>query len=128
MGKKCLAPMTTVQNVSMSVHPFPHTLVEKHKLRSPCPSNSATVSTSSSLNSEMSQKGLNGEGGCVNDVVDFDDGNDDASNEVDEDNFMNSLALFYLQMQAKMLLPTSVIQKLISGFQDLHSPSSKYIA
>ncbi len=51
----------------------------------------------------------------------LDGGNDNTSTEVDENEFMNSLALFYLQMQAKMLLPASVIQKLIEEFQEVHS-------
>lgn len=53
---------------------------------------------------------------------------DHASNElVDENDFMNNLALFYLQMQAKMLLPASVIQKQIGEFQEVHSYSTAHL-
>jgi hypothetical protein len=39
---------------------------------------------------------------------------------VDENNFINNLALFYLKMQAKMLLPATTIQTLIGEFQQIH--------
>lgn len=38
---------------------------------------------------------------------------------------MKSLALFYLQMQAKMLLPTSVIQTLMG--EEVHGYSTAYL-
>ncbi|XP_013879329.1 uncharacterized protein LOC106528650 isoform X2 [Austrofundulus limnaeus] len=46
----------------------------------------------------------------------------DAEN-TDEDLFLQNLALFYLKLQAKMLLPSSVIQTVIEGFQEIHDMS-----
>lgn len=46
----------------------------------------------------------------------------DAEN-TEEDLFLQNLALFYLKLQAKMLLPSSVIQTVIEGFQEIHDMS-----
>lgn len=51
----------------------------------------------------------------------FDDDNDNTNDEVDTDDFMNNLAMFYLRMQAKMLLPASTIQTLIEEIQEVHN-------
>jgi len=40
---------------------------------------------------------------------------------VNTDGFMNNLAMFYLRMQAKMLLPASTIQTLIEEIQEVHT-------
>lgn len=107
---------------------FSSHLSRKHKT-SPCTSSTATVGTADvSLNGEMTQTShtcLDGENGNVN--YRLNDGNDNASNEVDDNDFMNSLALFYLKMQAKMLLPASVIQKLMEKFQEVHSSSTAHL-
>lgn len=51
----------------------------------------------------------------------LDGGIDNTSIEIEENAFMNSLALFYLQMQAKMLLLVAcVIQKLLKELQEVH--------
>lgn len=39
----------------------------------------------------------------------------------DRESFLHILALFFLKMQAKMLLPASTIQCIIDGFQHVHS-------
>lgn len=44
---------------------------------------------------------------------------DDDGNDV-KDTFVTNLALFYLRMQAKMLLPATTIQTLIVEFQVVH--------
>uniref|UniRef100_A0A3B3D7K5 C2H2-type domain-containing protein n=1 Tax=Oryzias melastigma TaxID=30732 RepID=A0A3B3D7K5_ORYME len=46
---------------------------------------------------------------------------EDKDSQNDEEKFLNQLAMFYLKMQAKMLLPASTIQCIIEEFQDLHS-------
>lgn len=45
----------------------------------------------------------------------------------DQGQFLNYLALFYLKMQAKMLLPASTIQKIIEEFQEVHSCGMKHV-
>ena len=40
---------------------------------------------------------------------------------VDQEQYLNSLALFYLKLQAKFLLPSSVIQNVIEEFQEIHN-------
>lgn len=45
----------------------------------------------------------------------------------DQGEFLNNLALFYLKMQAKMLLPASTIQKIIEEFQEVHSCGMKHV-
>lgn len=42
---------------------------------------------------------------------------------VDDGIFLKNLALFYLKLQAKLLLPASVIQTVIEGFQEIHDIS-----
>ena len=42
-------------------------------------------------------------------------------NAVDKDQYLHSLALFYLKLQAKTLLPASTIQDIIDEFQQIHS-------
>lgn len=129
-GKKVSCPYDNCSKYFHVRSSFSSHMSRKHKLIFPCTSSTATVSTASSLNSEMpqtSQTGLDGGNDNVNDgVEELDDGNDNASNEVDENDFMN-MALFYLQMQAKMLLPASVIQKLIGEFQEVHSYSTAHL-
>ncbi len=44
-----------------------------------------------------------------------------------EDTFLTNLALFYLRMQAKMLLPATTIQSLIEEFQVVHDSSIQHI-
>jgi len=42
---------------------------------------------------------------------------------VDDEMFLKNLSLFYLKLQAKLLLPASVIQAIIEGFQEIHDMS-----
>lgn len=44
-----------------------------------------------------------------------------------EDTFLTNLALFYLRMQAKMLLPATTIQSLIEEFQQVHDSNMDHI-
>lgn len=41
----------------------------------------------------------------------------------DEESFLHSLALFFLKIQGKILLPASTIQSITEGFQHVHSSS-----
>lgn len=50
-----------------------------------------------------------------------------SSNKVDGDVFMTNLALFYLRMQAKMLLPATTISALTAEFQELHTNWIKHV-
>ncbi|KAL7872286.1 hypothetical protein SRHO_G00072690, partial [Serrasalmus rhombeus] len=43
--------------------------------------------------------------------------------KADEALFLNSLTLFYLKLQAKLLLPSSVIQTIIEDYQNIHDVS-----
>ena len=45
----------------------------------------------------------------------------------DEALFLKSVALFYLKLQAKLLLPSSVIQTIVEEFQDIHSTSQSHL-
>ena len=51
----------------------------------------------------------------------FDNDNDNTNDEVDTDDFMNNLTMYYLRMQAKMFLPASTIQALIEEIQEVHN-------
>lgn len=46
---------------------------------------------------------------------------------LDQSQFLSNLALFYLKMQAKMLLPASTIQTIIEEFQEVHSSGMKCV-
>ena len=41
--------------------------------------------------------------------------------DVNQDQYLRSVALFYLKLQAKFLLPSSTIQNIIEEYQDIHS-------
>ncbi len=45
----------------------------------------------------------------------------------DQSQFFNNLALFYLKMRAKMLLPATTIQSIIEEFQELHNTGMKFV-
>lgn len=45
----------------------------------------------------------------------------------DESLFLNNLALFYLKLQAKLLLPSTVIQTIIEDFQGIHDISQSHL-
>lgn len=58
----------------------------------------------------------------------------DADNEqefypeiADESQFFKNVALFYLKLQAKCLLPSSVIQTIIEDFQEIHDISQSHL-
>lgn len=42
--------------------------------------------------------------------------------------FVENLALFYLKLQAKLLLPPSVIQAILEDFQEIHNISQSHLA
>ena len=44
---------------------------------------------------------------------------------LDQSQFLHNLALFYLKMQAKMLIPASTIQTIIEEFQEVHNSGIK---
>ena len=44
-----------------------------------------------------------------------------------EQQYLRNLALFYLKLQSKLLLPVSTIQHIISGFEDVHSVGQTYV-
>ena len=46
---------------------------------------------------------------------------------VDEDLFLKNLSLFYLRLQAKLVLPASVIQTIIEEVQDIHDAAQLHI-
>lgn len=46
---------------------------------------------------------------------------------VDESQFFENLALFYLKLQAKCLLPSSVSQTIIEDFQEIHDISQSHL-
>lgn len=50
----------------------------------------------------------------------FEESIDDPEGNEGKDTFLTNLALFYLRMQAKMLLPATTIQCLIEEFQEVH--------
>lgn len=45
----------------------------------------------------------------------------------DESLFLKNMALFYLKLQAKHILPSSVIQSVIEGMQDIHDISQSHL-
>ncbi len=45
----------------------------------------------------------------------------------DESLFLKNLALFYLKLQAKLLLPSSVIQTIIEDIQEIHDISQSHL-
>ena len=81
------------------------------------PSSQATASESDHSESLVPQ-----DTGLDHDFVDDEDVDDDQEllTSVDQDQYLNSLALFYLKLQAKFLLPSSVIQNIIEEFQKIH--------
>ena len=44
----------------------------------------------------------------------------DVNSTVEEDQYLTSLGLLYLKLQAKLLLPASTIQTLMEEFQNIH--------
>lgn len=43
----------------------------------------------------------------------------------DQTAFLNSLALFYLKMQAKLLIPASTVQNIIEEYQEVHNSGTR---
>lgn len=63
-----------------------------------------------------------------NDILhDLDSNIEDQSDISTNDTFLTNLALFYLRMQAQMLLPASTIQTLIEEFQILHDDNMNHM-
>lgn len=52
---------------------------------------------------------------------------DDNAESVNAALFLRHLALFYLKLQSKCLLPSSVIQTIASEFQEIHDMSKKHL-
>lgn len=52
---------------------------------------------------------------------------DDGAESVNEALFLRHLALFYLKLQSKCLLPSSVIQTIVSEFQEIHDMSKEHL-
>lgn len=46
---------------------------------------------------------------------------------IDDSLFLRNLALFYLKLQAKLLLPASTIQKIIEDLQSIHDISQSQL-
>lgn len=46
---------------------------------------------------------------------------------IDDSLLLRNLALFYLKLQAKLLLPASIIQKIIEDFQSIHDISQSQL-
>uniref|UniRef100_A0A3B3RI04 C2H2-type domain-containing protein n=1 Tax=Paramormyrops kingsleyae TaxID=1676925 RepID=A0A3B3RI04_9TELE len=114
-GKKVSCPYDNCTKYFRVCSSFSSHVSRKHKIRAPCTAAAVSVSTASSVNSEMTQTfqtGLDGVSGDVSDElgIEMDDENNNASNEVDENDFINSLALFYLQMQAKIAIQAALPQ------------------
>ena len=49
------------------------------------------------------------------------------TNHVDEEQYLRSLGLFYLKLQAKVLLPASTIQAIIEEFQNIHDIGQSHL-
>lgn len=56
-----------------------------------------------------------------------DDENSVSINNVDEEQYLHSLTLFYLKLQAKVLLPASTIQTIIEEFQEIHDIGQSHL-
>lgn len=52
--------------------------------------------------------------------MDLDDAEESSVPHLEEKSFLEAMALFYLKLQAKLLLPASTIQEIISELHDLH--------
>ncbi len=55
------------------------------------------------------------------------DGGDGMNPDLNPDTYLNNLALFYLKLQAKLLLPATTVQCIIEGFQEVHSSGMQHI-
>lgn len=65
----------------------------------------------------------------ANDICDHEEANGQISQAADSDVdelFIRNLALFYLKLQSKYLLPSSVIQYIAEEFQSIHSIGFSY--
>lgn len=47
--------------------------------------------------------------------------------QLDKDTFLTNLALFYLRMQSKIILPATTIQALIDEFMEVHTNSMTHV-
>lgn len=45
----------------------------------------------------------------------------------DKSQYLKNLALFYLKMQAKLLIPATTIQTIVEEYQEVHNADVKYI-
>ena len=65
--------------------------------------------------------------------VNVGDENDDASEDIElmdsneQNEFLTSIALFYLKLQAKFLLPASTVQDILEEFQNVHDIGQKHM-
>lgn len=69
------------------------------------------------------------EGDLTDDITDDNEGDQAAvlPERADESLFLHNLAFFYLKLQAKLLLPASVIQSIIEDFQAVHDISQSHL-
>lgn len=58
-------------------------------------------------------------------VSDVQDAEQDAM--PDQSQFLNNLALLYLKIQAKMLLPVSTIQTILEEFHEVQNSGMRYV-
>ncbi|KAK0153029.1 hypothetical protein N1851_005294 [Merluccius polli] len=127
-GKKVSCPYTNCSKYFRVRSSFASHLNRKHKkisnVSTPCSSQTNTSATN--ITSTCMNLSSEHELGHTFETI-FDDDNDNTNDEVDTDGFMNNLAMFYLRMQAKMLLPASTIQTLIEEMQEVHTSGLTHI-
>lgn len=47
--------------------------------------------------------------------------------DLSPDTYLKNLSLFYLKLQAKLLLPATTVQCIVEGFQEVHSSGMQYV-
>ncbi len=119
-GKKVSCPYTNCSKYFHVHSSFASHLNRKHKKISSSPCSSQTSTSATNITSVCMNKSADREVGHASETI-FDDDNDNINDEVDTDDFLNNLAMLYLRMQAKMLLPASTIQTLIEEIQEVHN-------
>jgi len=105
---------------------FASHLSRKHKSVSSSPRISQSSTTSASTNITCASMSSDSELDHTFETA-FDDDHDNTNDKVDTDDFMNNLAMFYLRMQAKMLLPASTIQTLIEEITEVHNTGLSHL-
>ncbi len=114
-GKKIECPMTGCKKYFRVKSSFSAHISRKHKCdfqKSVC----ANITEISVAVPDVNTEGF--------DDVEFQDG---PAIQLDKDTFLTNLALFYLRMQSKMILPATTIQNLIDEFMEVHTNSMTHI-